>query len=801
MLFVFSVILAFFLTIPGVYLILRARLASSLIELLASGFFFGFSLVVLAYLGLSRCFPVYVVDSLVILLCAACAWLVVTELRRDSLPVWMVPFDRMQASLVALCFVFMTLLAFGDLAKYVDDDVFIHLPNIKRVAMGDIPPHMPYFPQTYLRGHTGRDLFTGTVARLLDLEPELAVIYVTLAVCPAVILMFFSFAWRMGAGDRAKTCFCFVGSLFLVSFSVGAQLDVRAGPITYVWNNNIFVWGHAVFMAWLIYRSMSSFAMSSEGGIAAIIGKEKLIIAIDALAYAGLYFVYISNFVLFSLYLVALPFLLGLWQNNRRLRSFLQSAVVIGVIVVSALLLHILISPFVWERILISLHLQQSAEPSGFTQQTLLTFPKEHLFTITDPVGDDIPVFRRKFLLGQGLSFYAGLGALIFGFWRRNLPLAATSLFGWITMVWLLTVDMGEMRAETVRLLLIAHMAFGASTGLMMGWIVNRSIDWLQKHRTVGTGNFSVGLCKAVAVYSAAAVFVWMGWGNAEKFIRAKHWRIAHNARKIAAIHGKDPENWHPWLNMRHIDADTLRVLSGLIGNTHQNVLLKMEPDARFKGDGHWANKMALLINAASMTGAGVVGLCQEHCKPRMGRDIYAYGYVSGLFWLDPTADLLQQLSPDWIVLDPALVSTDVLNRMLSLKGVKIVRTIDDGKGQRRLILSCVRSHLPTCSPGSIDAVSPEVRVLCTRPFQLCKVAATVKSSSPSDKIALFIADDEGQQINTMDVPAIGKKKLGADRYELAFSMVQPGSWNVYFVDPADSRRLNSKPLKVNVSE
>lgn len=796
MLFLLTFILVFFVTVPGMYLIARCRLASSILEIVSTGFFFGFSLVVLTYISLSRVMSFHATDALVVASSAVCLVLLVLELAKQKLPWWLLPVGRVQPVLVLVPMIFMALLAFGDLSWHIDDDLFIHFPNIKRIAMGDIPPHVPYFPQSYLRGHTARVMFVGTLARFLDLRPELAVIYVTLSVVPFYILVFHTLSWRLARENRILTAYCFFGLLFLVSFAIGATA-VRAGAITYVWNNNIFCYSHAVFIAWLIERTINAFARAPDAKFIDVLNANKFLIALCILAYTGLYFVYISNFLAFSLYLAALPFLLAIFSADRKVQTFVQTVVLICLIAIGTVLLHLIASPFLLERIMISLHMYQPAEPMGFIQQATLTFPKEHLFAICDPSGVDIPFLTRKSLQTQGLSFYLGLSALLIGFLIRRPTIAATALFGWVTMLWLLLVDMGSYRAETLRLMLIAHMAFGACTGLLIGCLVQFIFDNVDRKWTDGMSKTTVKI--AVAAISAA-LCIWMAWGNVDKFMWFRHWDVAANVRKMKRIHLKDPENWNQFLNLRRIDFETFQMLQTLVHDPKETLLLKLAPDPAFKGDGHPINRLALMINAACMTGAGIVGVCQEHAPPHMSVDIFLYDYRASLFWQRPSVDLLQQLAPDWIVVDPKLISSQTFGSVLSMPGISKVMELSDNSGQRRLILQYTGPHFKAV-PAGIDQVELEALHADSVPFGLVTIPATIKGDPPPDKvkIALMVIGEDGQTANTMDAPIVGVSRIGRNRFNLFFSMVQPGRWSVFFVDSASGKKLNEKPVVVEV--
>src|SRR5262249_5753159 len=281
--------------------------------------------------------------------------------------------------------------AFGDLTNILDDDMFVHLPIIKRVAMGDVPPHVPYFPDSFLRGHFGRDLFTGTVARLCYLRPELGIVYVTLACCPAYILVFYALANRLGQGRRWPTCFCFVGLLFLVSSAIGPY-TIRAGSITYVFNNNAFAFGYAAFFAWLLERTITAIGEVKETQSNIFVANWP-IISLCGIAHAASYFVYLSNFLMFSLFLAALPALLALFAVREWRARLFEAVLGVALGVSVAVILLLLVSPNFWERLMITLHIAVPTEPLGFIQQAQFSFPKAHPFAITSPSGDDVAFF------------------------------------------------------------------------------------------------------------------------------------------------------------------------------------------------------------------------------------------------------------------------------------------------------------------------------------------------------------------------------------------------------------------------
>ncbi len=809
MLFIFSAILVYFITMPGVYLLLRAKLCKSIVEALSAGFFFGFSLITLFYLGFSRILPVGAIDAVVIATSLLALVLSIKEIGKQQLPVWIRPVDYVQVFLVSASLLFLTTLAFGDLAGIIDDDAFIHLPNIKRVSAGDIPPHMPYFPECFLRNHTGRVMFVGTIGRFLHLEPELAAIYVTLAVCPAFIFMFHAFALRLGKGRRLPTAFCFFGLLFLVSFALEPVsikfYSIRAGAITYVWNNNIFAFSHAVFIAWLIGTTIERLLSQTQSRLTTI-RQNKLVLLICMLAYAGLYFVYISNFLMFSLLLAALPIVAALINPQQRVRSFFDAALYIGVIVGGMLLVHLIVSPFLLERIGISLGLIQTSEPLGFTQQAHLSFPKKDLFSITNPQGQDMPFITWRSLTAQGLSFYIGLAGLFYGFVRKKYSIAVLSLFGWLALIWQMTVDMGEYKAETLRLMLVAHMAFGAVTGLMIGLALDKFNQW-SGHVPEGfnvppNAQRAIQVSQFLLVGLSIALCGWMAWGNVDKFVAAKHWNVKRNIRKMIAIHKKDPESWNSLLKFPKVDFEVDRALASMVHKPSENVMLRVKQDDKF-ADGNPICALAPLINAASITGAGMVGICHEHGPPYMGKRIFPWGYRASLFWEKPSSDLLNQLAPNWIVVDPTLVSAGVLEKVLKVTGITKVLSFADESGRKRILMKYNRFAIPSTKEGQATLEFDKNVVVQAKAFKLIELPVKVVSAAGADKVKpqMVVYSKEGDLANAMDMPIVGIEKNDKDEYKMYFVMIQSGQWLVSFVDPQTQRPLHDSRITVKVAE
>lgn len=792
--FVLSLFLAVFVTVTGTYLLSRAKIATTVAELLSIGFFFGFGLFSLFYLGLCRFLPANLADLLIILLGCISLVLLVRDLRRQRLQMW---FDcpRWHIAAIIAAGIFMLLIAFAALTGVIDDDFLLHFPSIKRIQMGDVPPHLYYFPDVLLRGHMARDLFVGFVAKGLNLTPELAIIYTTIAACPFYLLAFYALARRLAQREQLATGLCFIGLLFLVSFDLGG-FAIRAGCITYQTNNNLFAYAHAIMFGWLIERAACAF-VDSNLSAKALWNRNKPLIVVCVLAYASMYFVYLSNFLMFSLFLVTLPTLTLLGKNAFRPRAFMQSALLVFVTVTLAFTTHVVVSPLLVERLQVTLSLRKVREPMAVVQQARFQFPKPKLFTITDPGGIDRPIFRRKSLLAQGLSFFIGLCGLIVGIFIANKRLFAMSCFGWITMLFMLTTDMGEYRAETLRLMLLAHIAFGGCSGLMLGlaasWLqsrMERSKSQLLSHQA---SKYAIGI-------GAAILALWMAVGNWQKCIDMNCFDLAGDWRRFRAIQSKDPEHWFPLLNVPKIDSQVFQLLSKYARGPKDRVLLKMNQDKEFRGDGHPILELAPMVNASSDAGVGIVGVCyQNKDEITMARKLYTNDYRSTLFWQRPTLELLDQLAPNYIVIDPSLTSADVLNTVTDFPGVSRLCTIEDSKGRKRVLL-CVKRDVEK-PKATVKSIQLKTNVVNAKQNEIIEVGVDVPSNELPKKIGMLVTSPAGTVVNLADIPIVGSVQNSDGTYKLSFAMIQEGTWKVSFIDPSDDHPLHVQPLMVHVSE
>src|SRR5262249_23600084 len=207
---------------------------------------------------------------------------------------------------------------------------------------------------------------------------------------------------------------------------------------------------------------------------------------------------------------------------------------------------------------------------------------------------------------------------------------------------------------------------------------------------------------------------------------------------------------------------------------------------------------MVLLINASAITGAGLVVVASEYNSSHTRAAYYPYDYSLCLFWYSLTVDLLAQLSPYWILFDPALLPTPVFDRLMALPGIILDRRLENNAGQVRILLHYTHQNYTRQSAEAsrllrlaIDSIKVE-----TVPLDLVELPVTIETdegvgSSADIKISMLVADEDGRTANTMDMPIVGITPLGGDRYKLGFSMIQPGQWSVYFFDPTNGSRLN----------
>jgi len=356
--------------------------------------------------------------------------------------------------------------------------------------------------------------------------------------------------------------------------------------------------------------------------------------------------------------------------------------------------------------------------------------------------------------------------------------------------------------------LLFAHMGFGASTGLSIGLAVERLLTWLRagaapsslsKEKVGSTWTRKQGQIIVVAI--AVGLCGYMARGNLDK-LRIATPHVAANIKGLSALVAKNPEDWNHSLNLREIDFELLQLLQDRVKSPHERALLKLRPAERFSGNGHPTNMLALQINAAAMTGVGIVGVTPEHGPPNMTAAWYPYDYRASLFWQSPTVDLLDQMAPDWILLDPEEVSAPLLDRVMAIPGMTSVRTLRDDAGRARILLHYTRQAREQDRNSRVARLGIEPEIVRTTRFGLARVPATIEADSAgASKLMMEVVDDRGQTANIMDMPIVSPTPIGRDRYELGFSMIQPGRWNVYFVDSVSRARLNQVPVQVEVRE
>lgn len=798
MLFFLAAFLAILLTVPGMLIISRTRLASSVSEIISCGFFFGMSITVFFYLSLCRYIPVVVVDVLLCCVAALSLPLLILELRRKKFPMWQRQ-SVVQPLLVLCSLAFMLISTFSQLSEVIDEDLFVHFPNIKRISMGDVPPHLYCFPDTFLRGHVARDVYTGIIAKALNLPPELAIIYVTLAACPFYILVFQALAQRLAGKNQVEVCFCLFGLLYLVSFDVGGT-SIRAGAITYVTNNNLFAYSHAAFIGWLLERISSKLVSGADKALIPWLKSNMTYLTLCAFSYASLYYVYISNFLMYSIFLPCLSLLPLIAVKTFRVRIMFRAVSFTSIVVVTGLLLHVCTSPLFLERFQISVNNKAWTESMAATQQARLSFPKSNVFSISDPAGVERPFLSCESLSKQGFSFFLGLCGLYIGLRMKHWRLVAISCLGWITLLWLLLVDMGEFRPETLRLMLFGHIALGGSAGLVLGTAAPYIESIFRRFPLPSTQKASRLL---VAIF-LAGMGLWLARGNLDKFANSRQWNVPANWRKMVRIHRKDPENWLSTLRMKRIDAAAVAMLSDAITSPKERVLLRVD-QSRDLIDGQRVIDLAMTINTGSETGAGVVGVSYAYSSvPTMAKIIYPYDYRSTLFWLLPTKDLLQQLAPNWIVVDRTTITQKAWEQLLRIPGINTFYSLQDEDGRERMILHVDSSSGCSESECSVNRLTLMTSSVNTEARHIAEILVQFEPNHTrcSPKIGMIVLSERGELVNSGDIPMVVTTPVQqGGQHNLQFAMIQPGNWNVYFVDIRNMSKLHELPLKVHVNE
>lgn len=488
-----------------------------------------------------------------------------------------------------------------------------------------------------------------------------------------------------------------------------------------------------------------------------------------------------------TIFLVASPILVVLSCKKHKVSRMLKSACILSLVAFGTFLIHMLVSPLFLERILISLNLSGSSEPIEFTQQAHLSFPKKFLFHICCGFeGKEYPFLNPSSLKQQGLSFYMGLCGLFAGLAIGRSRLAGLSLFGWLTYVWMLTVDMGEFRAETLRLLAVSHIALGGCAGLMIGLLADHIIKQIQENTEIKSKLQQ--MLKCAVLLAAAGFCLVLGWGNIKKFSEKQPWRISTSIKKLDTIQRRHAPDWS---YLSKVDFDMFQLMTRCYIHSFKERLLIRLPEDPYRER----------ITSAALTGAGLIGLTWERGVPRMCPEMFLYDYRSSLFFQRPSADLLNQLAPDWILIDPSITNKEVLAGILNLPGVSLAVDLKDYLGERRLLLRCKQPIESQEQPIKIKSLTLLEKKIETVPFGLAKVHARIDGNPPVErvKLALIISDANRQRVNLKDTPIVGVSKDGASSYTLYFSMLQKGRWTLDFAAPESNRSLNEVPLLAEV--
>lgn len=250
------------------------------------------------------------------------------------------------------------------------------------------------------------------------------------------------------------------------------------------------------------------------------------------------------------------------------------------------------------------------------------------------------------------------------------------------------------------------------------------------------------------------------------------------------------------------VDFQVFEALARSIRHSDQRLLLRMAPDAEFKGKDYPINSINTIVNASAVSGAAIVGVCQEHSAPHMDVQVFLYDFRSSLFWQQPTKALLDQILPNWIIVDPQLVSVSNLNKLISIPGVSLRLSAQDDKGRKRILLAYHPIAKTAVASPNLSTVIFKNGSVTTERFGLAKAEATINDSKSTENIQLgmVVYDQEGQPVNLTDMPLVSAKLIAGNRYLISFSMIQSGDWQVAFVDPVTLRELTPTRLPVKVS-
>ncbi len=127
-----------------------------------------------------------------------------------------------------------------------DDDYWVHTPLQSLMALGNLPPSHPFFPDIVMNGHYGRDLLISSLSILTGFK--IFAVQTSLTTLASLLALGLLFGLTVSAtGSEARA----VGGTTLVFF--GINVGGRAGALDCFQNNNAVVHLYLILTVYLLY--------------------------------------------------------------------------------------------------------------------------------------------------------------------------------------------------------------------------------------------------------------------------------------------------------------------------------------------------------------------------------------------------------------------------------------------------------------------------------------------------------------------------------------------------------------------
>lgn len=646
-----------------------------------------------------------------------------------------------------------------------DDDFWIHFPLQGLLEQGGLPVRHPFFPEIVMNGHYGRDLLLAAISRHAGISPLHSLFWQT-GLCQ--LASFLTVTGLIARSSRSQLC------VVLGTFSIffGVNVGGRGGLLDCFQNNNALAYMLTLGVLHLLYLVYSR---SNACGI-----------AVAGFALGTLAIVYETHFGL-----LGLTVLTGLAITRRK-----ELAMVGALALLLAAVQGGPVSKLVKDRL--SPPAPREWTPGELNQHQIikLTFPKGELFQIQLAYGN----YQRRSLVYDLLPDLGAVSAIAPGTPYRSILSWDVLKIHWLaTLLAPLTLlILLRRRADPVALALWIFAAWAYLTPGLVHFGPIYEFEYYRWEFAAGfgfAGSWGIALghalrgCGRLTVAAAISLYALLGLAPSLLVFPPRLYATAvQKGRWQDAVM---PRSQARWVLAQHellggfdlIDLKAARQLERL-GQPGQFVLANSP--YRVPGDLHFDSTLS------GLSGLRSVGHSLPWPQEPVGTPPFHRSAPARVFWLAPSAELLDQLEVDWLYLRRGPEHEGPLIRWLdqNLQPVwqdghsRIYRRTRKGKATR---LSGVAS-----TPS--QAVPPTVRYLATE--------------SRTSELLLFEAVPDGKTWAWGFVPA-GDPPSAVDLHEVVtwrsgpaglVTPPRPGDYELVFFEVRDGQlrpALPHLPFKV----